>query len=491
MNHFQTVLIANRGAIARRIARTCKELGYKVLMIYAQNDRHLPLLEIADEVYCCDYTAAADIIALAQSTRAAVHPGYGFLSERADFAAACAEAGVPFIGPDATALAIAGQKHRCAERLSEMQVPLLPHVILPEQELSSAGLTVQSTMTYPVMVKPTAAGGGLGMQWVDHPEQLAEALQMATLMGQKYFQQGDVLIEKALESARHIEVQILADRFGQVKAVGHRECSLQRRRQKVFEESPAVGLPGQHLREMLACAEHIAQHLGLNQVCTVEFLWDGRQFWFLEVNPRLQVEHAVTEVRCQSDLVACQLAIAQGESLDSVLDTFFTGRGHAMEARIYAENPYTGLPAGGRIVHVEYPTGQGIRLDSGIYPGMQVSTSYDPLLMKVIAHATDRDTCRQRLLYALRTLIIQGEDGFATNQPELIQALEQPDVVAGHYHTRSLEHPLTTASDTSSAASFMTALTGMSQSRMSQPRIQRESQEHSAYAHWRPVHWKL
>lgn len=444
---FQRVLIANRGVIAQRIARTCRELGIEVLMIYAPQDRHLPWLNAADRVFCCDYTDREQLLQLAQRQQAAIHPGYGFLAEDAAFAARCEAAGVPWIGPSAEVLALTGHKQRCLAHLKSQGIPCLPHLVLSApvpQHLEAAAWSTRlhhAGVSLPCLIKPSAGGGGQGMIWIEKAEQLPEALNQASAFGTQTYGCGDLLLEQALPQARHIEVQILADHTGKICIVGDRDCSLQRRRQKIVEEGPG-GLSPDTRQQLYALALPIAKALGLNQVSTLEFLWDGETFWFLEANPRLQVEHAVSEALTSLDLVACQIACAQGESLSVLLqqqgqqEPLHT-QGHAIEVRLYAESPETHLPTTGQVLALTLPTGHGLRIENSLYPGMVVSADYDGLLMKIIAHGPTREHSRRRLLQALKTLVIQGDHGLQTNQASLLRLLEHPDFMAGNYHTQS------------------------------------------------------
>lgn len=501
---FQRVLIANRGIIAQRIARTCRELGLEVLMIYAPGDQHLPWLHAADQVFCCRYTDRERLLHLAQSHQAAIHPGYGFLAEDALFAAQCEAAGVCFIGPAAQILELTGHKHQCLKHLQAHGVSCLPHLALsasgpraltaPEllQRLQAHGIAL------PCLVKPSAGGGGQGMMWVTEAAQLPDAIAQARSLGEQYYDCGDLLVEQALVEVRHVEVQILADHTGQLCIVGDRDCSLQRRRQKIIEEGP--GLLDQSARQQLyASALTIAQALGLNQVSTLEFLWDGKTFWFLEANPRLQVEHAVTEALTGLDLVACQIACAQGMPLSEILQqqgqqNSLHSWGHAIEARLYAESPETLLPTTGKVVSLMVPTGHGLRIESCAYPGLNISPDYDGLLMKIIAHGPTREHSRRRLLQALKSLIIQGDAHLRTNQSFLVKLLENADFIAGKYHTQSATQSTALhreASLTRSAITRQVSESLISALKQSLPPAKRSECNPSPQGAppWRPSHW--
>lgn len=492
---FNSVLIANRGVIAQRIARTCSEKGIEVIMIYAPDDKHLPLLALADRVFCCDYRDTDSLIALAKTHHAAIHPGYGFLSESAHFAQACKAAEVTFIGPSAEVLSTTGQKQIALNKLKKEGIPCLPHQYITSatiQALRHPSEIELFSMDFPVMVKPCAAGGGVGLQEAHDAPALIRALRNAQSLGKSHYGCGDVLIEKALPKVQHIEVQILADQYGNQHIIGDRHCSLQRRRQKVIEEGPAP-LQDPQRKQLHALALAIAQCLHIDQVSTLEFLWDGSHFWFLEANPRLQVEHGVTELLFPIDLVACQIEIAQGKTLfelqtNTLLQEkkHLVATGHAIEVRLYAESPETGLPTAGHIVDIKLPTGHGLRIESGAYAGMFISTHYDPLLMKIIAHGSHREHCRKRLLNALNATIIQGDEHLQTNQQRLIQTLESPEFKSGDYTTESFEN-ITYQKSLSfplAQAFKSTLLNHQSTSvQLSQPSLPHHAQN------WSPDHW--
>lgn len=440
MKRFDTVLIANRGAIAQRIARTCKELGLRTIMVYSPRDCHPELLQLAD--HCLEipdlaeqsaYLNQAAILAIAKDFQAAIHPGYGFLSERADFAQACLDAGLIWIGPDPDVLALCGNKARCNQLMQQQQLPLLSSVMCHDTK----DIAKMEALGFPILLKPSQGGGGIGMRLVQQAAELPRALEACLQLSQRFFGQQEVIAERFLDAARHIEVQVLADAWGTIRIVGERECSIQRRRQKVVEEAPTIALNPEQRQRLYELALQAAQAVGLNQVATIEFLWDGSHFWFLEINPRIQVEHAVTEMLTGFDLVEWQVRIAQGENLDGFVDPVPTG--HAIEARLYAEHPWTGLPAAGDIYHLNLPTGHGLRIESGVYQGMKLSSAFDPLLMKVIAHGPNRERARLRLLQALQSLELSGSEGLATNQPALVAILQSPEFISGAYHTGFLE----------------------------------------------------
>lgn len=485
---FETVLIANRGAIARRIARSCRELGYGVIMVYTPEDCHPEWLSLAD--LCLEIPELADrsgylniqaLVEAAHVHRAAIHPGYGFLSESAEFARACAQAGVPWIGPSAEVLERSGNKAICATLLKQAGLPLLPS--LPCSQADEQSLQALEVLGFPLLLKPVHGGGGIGMRLVENPGSLKEALGSSLEQAGRFFGEAAVLAERWLPAARHIEVQLLADASGQVRSLFERECSWQRRRQKVVEEAPSPALNQAQRERLFELALQAARTIGLDQVGTVEFLWDGQDFWFLEINPRLQVEHAVSEAISGLDLVECQLAIAQGQRLEQLECCKLPQQpqGHAIEARLYAEHPWTGLPAAGHIYQLRLPDGQGLRLELGVYAGMQVSSRFDPLLLKLIAHGPTRERARQRLLAALESLEISGNSGFATNQPALAAILASPEFRAGDYHTASLEALKPVAPEADTQISELVKLLADFRSR---PQAQAQTQ-----TFWRPAFW--
>lgn len=444
---FDTVLVANRGIIARRVLRTCQELGLRGVGVYAPEDLRLNLLSQAAAVLPIPnlptqtaYLNAAALVELAQTQAqghpVAVHPGYGFLSENPTFARACQAAGLIWIGPSPAVLELSGDKVRCAEIMRKAGLP-----VLPSRSCSawSPGLQAElEALGLPLLLKPAWGGGGIGMRQVEHPEDLRPALEQSLELAQRHFAEGTVLAERWLSMARHIEVQVLADVHGDVQTLFERECSLQRRRQKVIEEGPAPNLSDHQRQTLHELALAAARAVGLDQVATVEFLWDGQDFWFLEINPRLQVEHGVTEMISGLDLVEMQLRLAAGAPLKA-LNLPTTPQGHAFEARLYAEEPWTGLPAPGQVQHLRLPDGHGLRIERGVYAGMSVSADFDPLLLKVMAQGPERERARRRLYAALEALEIEGDEAFASNQAALLQALNLPELIEGHYHTRSLE----------------------------------------------------
>ena len=439
---FDTVLIANRGEIACRIISTLRVLGVRSVAVYSDADaaaRHVSLADVAVRI---GRASAADsylnidriVRAAVNSGAQAIHPGYGFLAENAQFAAACAAAGVVFIGPTIDALEIMGDKIRAKAQVSARGVPVVPGVAragLTDAELSSAAQTVG----FPALIKPSAGGGGKGMHVVWGPDDLTDALASARREAMASFGDDTLFIERFVARPRHIEVQVLADNHGTVVHLGERECSLQRRHQKVIEEAPSPLIDAITRARIGEAACESARSVGYRGAGTVEFIVSADtpdEFFFIEMNTRLQVEHPVTELVTGVDVVEWQLRIASGELLDFTQhDVVLTG--HAIEARVYAEDPARGfLPTGGRVLELHEPTGAGIRVDSALVPGLVVSSDYDPMLAKVIAWAPDRASAIQRLAAALRDTVTLG---VATNVEFLGLLLGTPEVVAGELDT--------------------------------------------------------
>jgi acetyl-CoA carboxylase, biotin carboxylase subunit len=416
LSAFKKILIANRGEIALRIQRACRELGIATVAVYSEADRAaLQVLE-ADEAWLLGPAPAAEsylrgdlILDIARSTGAdAVHPGYGFLSENADFAEACEREGVKFIGPPASAMRALGSKTRARQAADAAGMPRTPGSTQPLASLAEA-YAVAKEIGYPVMLKAAAGGGGKGMRAVSRREDLKGAFETAQSEALRAFGSDEVYLEKLIERPRHIEIQVLADEHGNCIHLGERECSVQRRHQKVIEEAPSAVVGPDLRRRMGESAVRLAQSQGYTNAGTVEFLVDDEQnFYFLEVNTRLQVEHPVTELVTGLDLVHLQIRIAQGEPLPITQDEVEI-RGHAIECRVYAEDPDNGFfPSPGRITRLLQPGGPGIREDCGIYEGWVVPMDYDPMLSKLIAYAPTRKQAITRLLRALDEYVIGG-----------------------------------------------------------------------------------
>jgi len=413
---FKKILIANRGEIAVRVIRACREMGISAVAVYSDVDRAALHVRKADEAYHIGPPPAAEsylnigkiLDAAKKSGADAIHPGYGFLSENAKFADACADAGVKFIGPTAASMEMMGSKTRARQEMEKAGVPFVPGTSRGLESPEEAE-QVAKKIGYPVMLKAAAGGGGKGMRLVHSPDDLRSALEGAQSEAQRSFGDGEVYIEKAIVNPRHIEVQVLADEHGNTVYLGERECSIQRRHQKVLEEAPSPIVDADMRRRMGEVAVRVAQAAGYTNAGTVEFLVDQQKnFYFLEMNTRLQVEHPVTELITGLDLVHLQIRIAAGEKLPFTQEDVRI-RGHAIECRIYAEDPDNQFfPSPGKITLLLAPSGPGIRRDSGMYEGWNVPIDYDPLLAKLIGYGTDRPQAISRLVRALNEYFVGG-----------------------------------------------------------------------------------
>jgi geranyl-CoA carboxylase alpha subunit len=444
MTVFSKILIANRGEIVCRIARTAKALGYRTVAVFSDADAGALHVRQADEAVGIGPPAAQEsylnidaLLAAAKLAGAdAVHPGYGFLSENAAFAEACSEAGLVFIGPPAAAIDAMGNKARAKALMEAAGVPCVPGSRGADQ--SDDALRAEGNrIGFPLMVKAAAGGGGRGMRLVAAAEDLAQALARSRSEAAGAFGSDELILERAIADARHIELQIFADRHGNVIHLGERDCSIQRRHQKVIEETPSPAVPGELREQMGAAAVAAARAIGYVGAGTVEFLLDGSQkFYFLEMNTRLQVEHPVTEAVTGLDLVAWQLRIAAGEKLP-LTQQQVRFDGHAIEARLYAEDPYRNfLPQSGTLVDWRPASGEGIRVDHGLMSGFVVSPFYDPMLAKVIARGGTREEARRRLAIALEDTVAFGLN---TNRGFLISVLRHPAFAAGDATTGFIE----------------------------------------------------
>ncbi len=437
---FTKVLIANRGEIALRVIRACRDMGLRSVAVYSDADREAAHVRMADEAVRIGPAAASEsylriekIIAAAKAAGAqAIHPGYGFLSENPDFADACEAAGITFVGPSARVMREMGEKTAARRKAQAANVPVTPGY---DTGLTSAAeaLELAGRIGYPVLLKAAAGGGGKGIRFVHRAEDLEASLRLAQSEAQSAFGDATVYIEKAVTPARHIEVQLFGDNFGNVIHLGERECSIQRRHQKLIEESPSPALTEETRASLLASAVRLAKSVGYTNAGTAEFLLGGDgQFYFLEVNARLQVEHPVTEWRTGLDLVREQLRVAAGLPL-SVRQEDVVFRGHAIEARITAEDPFNKfLPAAGSVAALREPAGPGVRLDSGIYQGMRIPLFYDSLLAKLICWGQDRDEAVARLRRALDEYVIAG---VRTTIPFAQWITRQPRFLAGDFST--------------------------------------------------------
>ena len=447
-DRFDSVLVANRGEIAVRVLRSAAAAGYRTIAVYSEADVDAPHVAMADEAVLLgpapvqdSYLDAERILDAARRTNAgAIHPGYGFLSENADFARACAAARIVFIGPSAEAIESMGNKAEAKRRMLDAGVPCIPGY--QDTDQSDAALSAAAAgIGVPVMVKAAAGGGGRGMRLVEDLAQLPTALGSARSEAQNAFGSNELILERAVREPRHVEIQVFGDEHGNIVHLGERDCSVQRRHQKVVEEAPCPVMTDALRTQMGAAAVAAARSIAYVGAGTVEFLLDASgDFYFLEMNTRLQVEHPVTELVTGRDLVDLQLRVAQGQALGfDQADVSLTG--HAIEVRLYAEDPSRDfLPATG-LAQVWAPaSGAGIRVDHGLKRGQEISPFYDPMLAKIIAHGPDRDTARRRLLRAVRETVILGLE---TNREFLIDVLKRPSFAAGKATTAFIEREFT------------------------------------------------
>ncbi len=441
---FGTVLVANRGEIARRVFRGCRQLGLKTVAVYSEADRgalHVRDADAAVEIGGApareSYLDADRILDAARQTRAdAIHPGYGFLSESARFAEAVQRAGIVFVGPRADAIRKMGDKIEARRLMSAAGVSVLPGSLGAVADVAGAEAAARE-VGYPVILKAAAGGGGIGMARVNKPGDLAAAFAAANRRAQAAFGTGELYVERYLERPRHVEVQVFGDEAGTIVHLHERECSIQRRHQKLVEESPAPGLPAATKSGLTAAAIAGARAIGYTNAGTMEFLVDELGgFYFLEMNARLQVEHPVTEEVTGLDLVVAQLRVAAGEPLPWQQREIVQRR-TAIECRVYAEDPSKGfLPSPGTIQQLELPSGEGIRIESGVEAGSAVSVHYDPLLFKLIAHGATRGDAIVRLADALDRCVIEG---VRTTIPFLRGVVASAEFRQGRVHTQMLE----------------------------------------------------
>ncbi|MBV8792550.1 MAG: ATP-grasp domain-containing protein [Pseudolabrys sp.] len=442
---FKSVLIANRGEIACRVARSARRLGMRTIAVYSQPDARALHVRLADEAHPIGPAAAAEsylaiekIIAVAVAARAeCIHPGYGFLSENAAFAQACADAGIVFVGPSPDAILAMGLKDRAKALMEKAGVPVVPGYHGERQDPKFLKEKAYQ-IGYPVLIKAVAGGGGKGMRRVDKHVEFDAALESAMREASAAFRDERVLIEKYVASPRHVEVQVFADKHGNAIHLNERDCSLQRRHQKVIEEAPAPGVTAEVRAAMGAAAVAAAKAVSYSGAGTVEFIADGAKglrsdgFWFMEMNTRLQVEHPVTEAITGLDLVEWQFRAAAGEKLP-LAQNAVPLNGHAVEARLYAEDPERGfLPSTGKLHRLELPSGEGIRVDTGVETGTEVTPYYDPMIAKVIAHASSREAALERLAGALDQTLAAGP---RTNVAFLAALCRSADFRAGRFDT--------------------------------------------------------
>ncbi|MFJ7731326.1 acetyl/propionyl/methylcrotonyl-CoA carboxylase subunit alpha [Lysinibacillus sp. NPDC097231] len=440
---FKKVLIANRGEIARRIIRTCKRLNVHTVAVYSEADAESLHVKEADEAYCVGKPPVAQsylnmdrILEIAKESGAdAVHPGYGLLSENAEFAKRCTDAGLVFIGPSAEVIASMGSKLEARKTMKAAGVPIVEGVETPVKDVTDA-IEIASQLGYPIMLKASAGGGGIGMQLVENEEELAKAFEGNQKRAQSFFGDGTMYMERFIANPHHVEVQIIADHEGNVVPLFERECSIQRRNQKVVEEAPSPFISEETRKRMLDASVKAVQHIGYVNAGTIEYLVDADQnFYFLEMNTRLQVEHPVTEEITKLDLVEEQLKIAAKQPLAFTRDNI-QKEGHAIEVRIYAENPSTFFPSPGTITALELPTGEGIRHECGVKAGTTVTPFYDPMISKLVVWGETRAIACERLIQALKTYKVEG---IQTNIPMLLKTVTHEQFLKGYTTTKFVD----------------------------------------------------
>ena len=439
---FDKVLIANRGEIALRILRACREMGVRSVAVYSTADADAMHVRLADEAICIGPPAAADsylsipaiLTAATISGADAIHPGYGFLSENADFAEMAEEHKLTFIGPSPEHIRTMGDKITAKQVAAKAGIPVVPG---SDGAVRNAAQAIKAArrIGLPVLIKATAGGGGRGMVLVRGEDELPAALAMASNEAVRSFGNGDVYMEKYLERPRHIEIQVLADSYGNVVHLGERDCSLQRRHQKVMEEAPSPALNAEARAEIGRVTAAAVAKIGYRSAGTVEYLYEDGQFYFIEMNTRLQVEHPVTEMICGIDLVREMIRVAAGAPLGFTQDDININ-GHSIECRINAEDPETFVPSPGRIGDYHAPGGLGVRVDSGLYSGYTVPPHYDSMISKLIVHGNNRNECLMRLRRALGEYVI---DGIATTIPLHQRLTANADIVNGNYDVHWLE----------------------------------------------------
>ncbi|MGB0785590.1 MAG: acetyl-CoA carboxylase biotin carboxylase subunit [Alphaproteobacteria bacterium] len=445
MAHFNKILIANRGEIALRILRACQELGISTVAVHSTADEDLMHVRLADERVCIgpapgakSYLNQHAILAAAEITGAdAIHPGVGFLSETAEFARKIKEHGYTFIGPSPDMIDLMGDKVTAKQAAREAGIPVVPGSTGEVETLDEAKIIAEE-VGYPVLIKAASGGGGRGMQIAKDADDLERALSMASTEAKNAFGNAAVYLEKYLANPRHIEVQILGDQQGNVVHLGERDCSLQRRHQKVFEEAPSPGLTvteREHIGEVTRAA---CEKLGYFSAGTIEYLYEDGEFFFIEMNTRLQVEHPITEFITSIDLVRAQIAVAAGEPL-SFKQEEIKFQGHSIECRLNAEDPFSFVPSPGTVTRYHQPGGPGVRIDSHLYQGYSISPHYDSLVAKLVVRANTRDECLTRLRRALSEYVI---DGVKTSIPLHEWLLDQTSVQTGDYSIKWLEEVL-------------------------------------------------
>lgn len=442
---FTKILIANRGEIALRIIRACREMGIRTVAVHSTADSSSMPVRLADESVCIGPPAAKDsylnipsiLTAAALTGAQAIHPGYGFLSENADFARMVEEHGFTFIGPSADLIEKMGDKVRAKQTVQLLGLPVVPGSP-GGVDTAKQGLDIAQSMGFPILIKAASGGGGKGMQIVRMPQYFEEAFNTARAEALSNFGDDTVYIEKFLEAPRHIEIQIFGDSHGNAIHLGERDCSIQRRHQKLIEEGPSPILTPEQREEIGELAAETVRKLGYTGAGTIEFLFENGKFYFMEMNTRIQVEHPVTEMITGVDLIAEQIRVAAGEPL-TIKKQKIGFRGHAIEIRINAEDPDTFVPSPGTITQFHAAGGLGVRFDSAIYGGYTIPPHYDSMIGKLIVHGRDREECIRRLLRAIRETVITG---IKTTLPLHQWILEQPDFRDGNYNIHWLEKKL-------------------------------------------------
>jgi acetyl-CoA carboxylase, biotin carboxylase subunit len=448
---FRKILIANRGEIALRILSACRELGVKTVAVYSEADRNSLHVRFADEAICIgpprsseSYLNIPQVISAAEIANVdAIHPGYGFLSENANFAEVCEASHITFIGPSPDAIRLMGEKDKAREAMKEAGLPIIPGSpgVVPDEDSAKK---IAADIGYPVMIKAAEGGGGRGMRIVRHSRELIPMFQTARTEAEQAFGSPNVYMEKLIEHPRHIEFQVLGDKHGNVIHLGERECSLQRRHQKVLEESPSLAVDPATRKRIGKQVVDALKKLGYSSAGTVEFLReDSGQLYFIEMNARIQVEHPVTEMVTGVDLVKSQIRVAAGEKLSDVLAAV-EFRGHAIECRINAEDPETFTPSAGRITAFRVPGGPGIRVDTACYADAVIPPYYDSLIAKIIAHGDNRAEAIARMNRALDGFVVEG---IKTTIALHKRILADPDFIAGKFDTHFLDRPAAVAAN--------------------------------------------
>ena len=440
---FEKILIANRGEIALRVQRACREMGIKTVAVHSTADSEAMHVRLADESVCIGPPSARDsylnkaaIISAATITNSdAIHPGYGFLSENAEFAEMVADHGITFIGPSPIHIRTMGDKVMAKKTAKEAGIPVVPGSDGAVAN-DTAAIEIAESIGYPVLIKASAGGGGRGMKVAESRDQVREAFQVATVEAKAAFGNGEVYMEKYLGHPRHIEIQVLGDKHGNVVHLGERDCSLQRKHQKIFEETPSPALNSGQRDEIGEVVTTAMRKIGYDNAGTVEFLYEDGRFYFIEMNTRLQVEHPVTEMVTGLDLVREQIRIAAGLEL-GFAQKDVTFEGCAMECRINAENPRTFAPSPGRITGYHAPGGRRVRVDSGLFAGFRIPPNYDSLIAKLIVQGSTRQECVMRMRRALHEYVI---DGIQTTIPLHLAIFNEPAIINGTYDIRWLEN---------------------------------------------------